>query len=169
MTYCTLAMATSKNTGDNLKVNETSVPDNEFMSYKYLREKQKPALPDVATFLCSDFLRTALFLEKLLLPPFLRVITSTQQLLFRSGCFFRAASFFKIATSSQQSFFQDRYFFRAKLLRSSHFFRIGSSLGQVLFRTPPTFLVEKLFSTKTFSEEVLFRSRYFCEASNFPE
>ena len=102
---------------------------------------------------------------------FFRVTTSTQKLLFRSSYFFRDATFFEELLFQEQSplrsshFFQNSYFFRAKLLPSSHFLRIGSSLGQVLFGTP-TFLVEKLFTIKTFSEEVLFWTRYFCATSS---
>ena len=82
-----------------------------------------------------------------------------EQLLLQSCCFLCGASFFRTATSSQQPFFQNGYFFRAKLLPSSH-------LGQAFFGTP-TSLVEKLFRIKIFSEEVLFRTRYFCAASLF--
>ena len=99
--------------------------------------------------------------------------------LFLQCCYFIwGVSFFRTVTSSQQPFFQNSYFFsRAKLLPSSHFLRIGSSLGQVLFRTP-TFLVQKLFKIKTFSEEVLFQpgtsaqlfqKSYYFEKANFSE
>ena len=81
---------------------------------------------------------------------------------------FWGASFFRTVTSPLQSFFQNSYCFWAKLLPSSHFLRIGSSLGQVLFGTP-NFLVEKLFRIRNFSEDALFWTRYFCAASTFSE
>ena len=101
-----------------------------------------------------------------------RVTTSTQQLLFWSSCFFRTATLFGELLFQNSHFFrnsyffQNSYFFRAELLPSCHFLRIGSSLGQLLFRTA-TFLVEELFRTKISTEELLFRSRYFCTASTF--
>ena len=103
---------------------------------------------------------------------FFRVTTSTQMLLFRSSYFFRGATFFEGIPFSEQSplrsshFFQNSYFLRAKLLPSSYFSRIGSSLGQLLFGTL-TFLVEKLFeysctfSQHTFLEEIQFHSYYY--------
>ena len=69
---------------------------------------------------------------------FFRVTTSTQQLLFRGSYFFRTAavfSFFRTVTFSQELFFQNSFFFGAKILQSSHFLRIGSSLRQLLFGT----------------------------------
>ena len=65
-------------------------------------------------------------------------------------------------------FFQNGYFFRAKLLPSSRFLGIGSSLGKLLFG-PATFLVEEMFRMKISTEELLFRNRYFCTASMFSE
>ena len=72
------------------------------------------------------FIRTALFLEKLILHQFSRVT-----ILWHSSYFFGAAisseqlpflrsSFFRTVTFLQQLFFQSSYFFRAKLLSSSH-------------------------------------------------
>ena len=46
---------------------------------------------------------------------FFRVTISTQQLLLRNSCFFRAATFFKELPFSGQL-----------LLRNSHFFRVGT-------------------------------------------
>ena len=66
---------------------------------------------------------------------FSRVSTLTQQLLLRSSYFFRATGFFWEALFSEHSlfskqlFFQNNYFSRVKLLPSSHFLRIESSLG----------------------------------------
>ena len=103
---------------------------------------------------------------------FFSVTASTQQLLFRSSCFFRESrflksSFFRTVTSWQQLFFQNSYFFRAKLLPSNHL-RIGSSLGYLLFGTA-TFLAVELFRIKISTEELLFRSRYLYTASTFSE
>ena len=86
---------------------------------------------------------------------------------FSEQLFLQRCYFFEEIPSSEQSplhsshFFQNSYFFRAKHLPSSHFLRTGSSLGQVLFGTL-TLLVEKLFRIQSFSEEVLFQTRYFC-------
>ena len=104
---------------------------------------------------------------------FFRVTILTQQLLFRSSYFFRAAaflrsSFFRIITFFEAVIFQNSYFFIAKLLASSHFLRIESSSGQLLLRTA-TFLVEEMFRIKIYSEELLFPSRYFYTASTFSE
>ena len=101
---------------------------------------------------------------------FFRVTTSTQQSLFRSSYFFRTAaffSFFRTVTFSQELFSQKSFFFRAKLLQSSHFFRIGSSLQQLLFVT--AIFLEELFRIKISKKELLFQSRYFCTASTFSE
>ena len=101
---------------------------------------------------------------------FFRVTTSTQQSLFRSSYFFRTAaffSFFRTVTFSQELFSQKSFFFRAKLLQSSHFFRIGSSLQQLLFGT--AIFLEELFRIKISKKELLFQSRYFCTASTFSE
>ena len=70
---------------------------------------------------------------------FFRVIffKVTQELLFRSSSFFRAAVFFlrssflrTVIFSKHFFFFQNTYFFRAKLLPSNHILRIGNSLVQ---------------------------------------
>ena len=69
---------------------------------------------------------------------FFRVTASTQDLLFRGSYFFRTAavfSFFRTVTFSQELFFQNNFFFGAKILQSSHFLRIESSLQQLLFGT----------------------------------
>ena len=95
---------------------------------------------------------------------FFRVTTSTQQLLFRGSYFFRTAavfSFFRTVTFSQELFFQNSFFFGAKILQSSHFLRIQSSLQQLLFGTA---FSEELFRIKiskkraTFSKQVLLHS-----------
>ena len=94
---------------------------------------------------------------------FFRLTTLTQQLLFRSSYFFKAAaffrsSFFRTFSILQQLFFQNNYLFRAKLLPSNQFLRIKSSLGQLLFETA-TCLTEELFRIKISIEELLFQSR----------
>ena len=75
--------------------------------------------------------------------------------------------FFLGAPFSEQSLLCSS-FFRVKLLPSSYFVRIGSSLEKLLFEIL-TFLVEELFSMKISTEELLFRSRYFCKESTFWE
>ena len=61
-----------------------------------------------------------------------------KQLVFGGSCFFRTAAvfpFYRTVTFSQELFFQNSFFFGAKILQSSHFLRIGSSLQQLLFGT----------------------------------
>ena len=102
---------------------------------------------------------------------FFSVTTSTQQSLFRAKYFFRTAavfSFFRTATFSQEFFFQNSFFFGAKMLQSSHFLRIGSSLRQLLFGTA-IFFSEELFKIMLYKKELLFQSRCFCTASIFSE
>ena len=95
---------------------------------------------------------------------FFRVTTSTQQLHFRSRYFFRAAaffSFFRTATFSEQLFFQNSFFFRTKILQSSHFLRMRSSLWQLLFSA--------VFPCLGSKKELLFQGRYFYTVSTFSE
>ena len=97
----------------------------------------------------------------------------TQKSLFWSSYFLRADAFvrssvFGTVTSLQQLVFQNNYSFGTKILPSSPFFRIGSSLGQLLFGTA-TFLTEEFLRIKISIEELFFRSSYFCTASGFPE
>ena len=89
--------------------------------------------------------------------------------LFQSNCFRAGAvfSFFRTVTFSQELFFQNSFFFGAKILQSSHFLRIGSSLRHLLFGN--TILSEELFRIKISKKELLFQSRYFCTASTFSE
>ena len=88
-------------------------------------------------------------------------VTFSDQLFLQGSCFFFwGALFSEQSLFSKQLFFQKSYFFGAKLLPSSYFLRIGSSLGQLL-------LAEELFRIKISTEELPFRSRYFCTASNF--
>ena len=65
-----------------------------------------------------------------------------------------------------QSLFQNSFFFRAKLLQSSLFLRIGSYLGQLLFETA-IFWWKNCLEKKLSTEELLFKSRYFCTSSTF--
>ena len=87
--------------------------------------------------------------------------------MFRAATFLRSSVFEK-AISLQQLFFQNTYFFGATLLLSRHFLRIGSSIGQLFFGTA-SFLAKELLRIKISTEELLYRSRYFCTASAFSE
>ena len=101
---------------------------------------------------------------------FFKVISLTQQFLFRSSNFFRTAaffSFFRTVTFSQELFFQNSFFFGAKLLQSRHFLRIGNSLRQLLFGI--TIFPEELLRIKISKKELLFQSRNFCTVSTFSE
>ena len=101
---------------------------------------------------------------------FLRVTTSTQQLLFWCSYFFRTAAvfcFFRTVTFLQELFFQSSFFFGAKILQTSHFLRIGSSLRQLLYWT--AIFSEELFRIKVSKKELPFQSSYFCRASAFSE
>ena len=99
-----------------------------------------------------------------------RVAISTQQLIFRSSYFFKAAVFlsnslFRTASPS----FCRSYFFRNPLFQSETSIEQPlTSLGQLLFRTA-TFLAGDLFRIKIFTEILLFRSRKICTASTFSE
>ena len=100
---------------------------------------------------------------------FLRVTTSTQQLLFWCSYFLRTADvfcFFRTVTL-QELFFQSSFFFGAKILQTSHFVRIGSSLRQLLYWT--AIFLEELFRIKVSKKELPFQSIYFCRASAFSE
>ena len=91
----------------------------------------------------------------------------TQQLHFRSSCFFLVS---RTVTFSQQ------LFFRAKILQSSQFLRIRSSLWQLLFRKAifsqfrvkiskkrATFSNQVLLHSISLSEELYFGKNYFSE------
>ena len=106
-------------------------------------------------------------------PQLFKVTTLTKQLHFRISYFFKEAAYSKEillqnSHSPQQLFFQNSYVFGTKLLTSSDFFGIRSSLGKLLFGTA-AFLGEGLFRIKISTEKLLFRSRYFCTASTFSE
>ena len=92
-------------------------------------------------------------------------VTFSEQVFFQICYIFWGASIFRTVTSLRQSASQNSYFFRTQLLPSSYLLRISSSLGQVLSE-------HRLFGreiVKTFTEEVLFRSRYLWAASTFSE
>ena len=82
---------------------------------------------------------------------------------FRAGAVF---SFFRTVTEqSQELFFQNSFFFGAKIIQSSDFLRIASSLPQLLSGT--AIFLEELFRIKISKKELPFQSRYFCTASIF--
>ena len=60
---------------------------------------------------------------------------------------------------------QNSFFFGAKIPQSSHFLKIGSSLGHIIFGT--AIFSEELFRTKISKKELLFQSRYFCTVSTW--
>ena len=116
---------------------------------------------------CCDFFRAALFLEKLLLQTF------SELLLWHNGYLIGAAISLKQlllwrVPSKEQTLFRSTYFFKifikAKLPPSSHFLTTESSLWKWLFGTS-TFFAEEFFKIKIPTEELLFRSRYFCTIS----
>ena len=82
-------------------------------------------------------------------------VTISEQLYLQRCYFFEELPFSEQPPLRSSHFFQNSCFFRAKLLP-----RAGTSLEQLLFGTM-TFLVEKLFRIKIFSDQVLFRTRYF--------
>ena len=77
---------------------------------------------------------------------FFRVTTSTQQLLFRSSCFFRAASFF----------FEEFLFQSSDFFRSSYFCRIATFSERNFYRAA-TFWEKKVLWGSYFSKELPFR------------
>ena len=96
------------------------------------------------------------------------------------------SSFFRTVIYLQQLFFQNSYFFRAKLLPSSHFSTIGSSLGQLLigklpfskhqeeqnfgkasFSDKSDILHYLLFRAATYSKDVTFYNSYFFRRAIF--
>ena len=93
--------------------------------------------------------------------------------LFQSNCFRAGAvfSFFRTVTFSQELFFQNSFFFGAKILQSSDFLRIASSLPQLLSGT--AIFLEELFRIKTskkratFSKQVLLHSINLFKKTHF--
>ena len=85
--------------------------------------------------ICCDFFRTVLILEKLLLHTFSELVLRHNSYFFGVAIsseqlvFFWEALFSEHSLFSKQLFFQNNYFSRVKLLPSSHFLRIESSLG----------------------------------------
>ena len=105
------------------------------------------------------------------LSHFVSVTTSTtQQLHFRSSCFFRKAAFFFIFRTvnfSQQLFYQNSFFFRAKVLQSSHFLRIRSFSWQLLFRK--AIFSRGTVKAGTSSQYQPFQESLILEKANFSE
>ena len=95
-------------------------------------------------------------------------VTFLERLFLQYSCSFWGAPSSEQSLFSKQLFFLKSYIFRSKLLPSSHFLRIGSCLGKLLFRTA-TFLLEELFRTKSSKEGLPFRGRYFCTTPTFSE
>ena len=89
----------------------------------------------------------------------------SQELLFRSGSFFRADAFFEELYFQCSHFFpaffpQNIYLFRAKLLTRNQILRKGNSLVQLPFRTAqlPT---EGIYRRATFSKQILLHNINF--------
>ena len=95
----------------------------------------------IKLFQSNQFTTTVTFSEQL----FLEQLHFLRSSFFITVIFFEGVFFFRIATFSEQT------------SENSHFLRIGSYLGQELFRI------------KIFTVELPFRSRYFCTASTFSE
>ena len=115
--------------------------------------------------ICCDFFKTVLFLEKSLLKTF------SEKLIRHNSYFFGAAISSEQLLLFEELLFQSSQrssFFRAELLPSSHFLKTENSLGQ-LFLGTATFSTADLFITKIATEELLFRSSYFCTAPTFSE
>ena len=103
-----------------------------------------------------DFFSTTLFLEKLLLYTF------SEWLLRRNSYIFRAAIFSEQMLFSpfwDQSLFQSTFsvISRAKILQSSPFLRLRSSLWQFLFGTAVFSLFKIKISKRDFSEKLIFQ------------
>ena len=103
----------------------------EKFSEKIILTKRKHNFP---YRMCSNFLWDSFTFGEATSSHFLRVTTSTQQLLFQRNYFFWRAPFQEQSLLRGSYFFQKSYFFRARLLLSSQFLKIGSSLGQSLCR-----------------------------------
>ena len=78
-------------------------------------------------------------------------------------------SFFRTVTFSQELFFQNSFFFGAKILQSSHFLRIGSSLRQLLFGTRTAFFSEELFRIKLYKKSYFFKAGTSAQHQSFSE
>ena len=127
---------------------------------------------------------------------FSRVISSTQQILFRSTYFFRAATFleqllFQKTYFFSAVFFQNSYLFGAKLLPTSYFLKIDSSLGQLVFQNSyylgrqicseyrylwrsfffeaDTSTKHQIFQNKVTSTKLLRQKWHFFRTPTFPE
>ena len=126
---------------------------------------------DFPSDIFSDFFRTALFSEKLLLhtslttSTFDTTVTLSEHLFLQRSCFFLRSSVLERVVSSQQLFFWIPNFLGTKLLLSSHFVRIESSLGKLLFGAA-TFL-EYLLGIKISTEELLWLKQVLLHSISF--
>ena len=121
---------------------------------------------------------TSYFFTLFLSTYFDTTVTFSGYLFLQNSCCFVLFHLFRTVTFSQDLFFQNSFFFGAKILQSSHFLRIQSSLQQLLFGTA---FSEELFRIKiskkraTFSKQVLlhsinlFRKGTFLEKTDFSE
>ena len=104
---------------------------------------------------------TSYFFTLFLSTYFDTTVTFSGYLFLQNSCCFVLFHLFRTVTFSQDLFFQNSFFFGAKILQSSHFLRIQSSLQQLLFGTA---FSEELFRIKiskkraTFSKQVLLHS-----------
>ena len=87
------------------------------------------------------------------------------QLFPQNSCLF---SFFRTVTFSLELSFQNSFFFGVKILQSSHFLRIGSSIYGTYF-SEQLFFSEELFRIYLSKRELLFWSKYFCTGPAFSE
>ena len=117
-------------------------------------------------------IRTALFSEKLLSSHFFIVIPLTLQLLFRSNYFFRVSAFY------DELLFQNRHFSAAVIFSEQLFFQSEISTKQPSLENRKIFRVASFRNGYFFgkgivqnknTEELLFRSSYFCTASTISE
>ena len=103
----------------------------------------------LATFSGQLFFRTLLQSN-----CFNRTVTLLEPLFLQNSCFFKIFLFERVIPL-QQLFFQNTSFFGVELLPSSHFLRIGNSLGQLLFGTATEQLSQFLLLKVTISYQGL--------------
>ena len=92
-------------------------------------------LVNVTTFSGQLYFRKSYFITLLLSNYFDTAVTFLKYYISSEQQLFLRSSFFRTVASMRQLLIQKKYFFREEVLSSSHFLRIGSSLGQLLFRT----------------------------------
>ena len=127
---------------------------------------------DFPSCIFSDYFSTALFSKEATSSHFFRVTASTQQLLFRSSYFFRAAASLRSSDSErvislQQFFFSEYLIFRSETSTEQQILE-NRKFTQLLFGTA-TFIEKELLKINISTEELLCQSRYFCIASAFSE